>query len=275
MTTPRKAMDAVALHRRASDMEGLMNIAGHEALQAFTTRNLGGEVKPDGTLVTEADRHVESVMREWLAQHYSQDGVVGEEGEDKSSQSGWTWVLDPIDGTASFSHGVPLWGTLVALRYGSTPVAGGCHLPCINLSAYGTATEATLLEGGVRRVISCNPSTVTLNESTLVTTGWDYFRMAGVENAYSDLARRAARTKGWSDCYGLWLLLAGRVDVVVEPLMHPWDIEWIFPIVKAAGLKLTDWSGQDAMSPHQCIVTHGGDLHEEVVSVLLPHATRN
>ena len=61
------------------------------------------------------------------------------------------------------------------------------------------------------------PSPCRLHEATLVTTGWDYFRMAGVEAAYAELAHQAARTKGWSDCYGLWLLLAGRVDVVVEP----------------------------------------------------------
>ena len=71
--------------------------------------------------------------------------------------------------------------------------------------------------------------------------------MAGVEAAYAELAHQAARTKGWSDCYGLWLLLAGRVDVVVEPLLHPWDIEWLAPMARAMGLKLTNWRGEVAI----------------------------
>ena len=106
----------------------------------------------------------------------------------------------------------------------------------------------------MNRAFSPGPS-CRLQNATLVTTGWDYFRMAGVEAAYAELAHQAARTKGWGDCYGLWLLLAGRVDVVVEPLLlHPWDIEWVAPLAQASGIKLTDWHGRDSDSPSQCIV---------------------
>ena len=105
-----------------------------------------------------------------------------------------------------------------------------------------------------------------------MTTGWDYFRMVGAEAVYPELANQAARTKGWGDCYGLWLLLAGRVDVVVEPHLQPWDIEWLVPLAEAAGLKVTNWRGETCDSPRQCVASHGGPLHDDVTKILKPHA---
>ncbi len=258
---------------RIEAMEHLLDLASSQALQAFQSSEIQANVKSDGTLVTEVDRKTETMMRTWLEHHFPDDGIVGEECPAKDGRSKWTWVLDPIDGTASFSHKVPLWGTLLALRLDSSPVAGACSLPALNLRATGTASQAQIQTDGTTRSIAAKPSPLPLEEATLVTTGWDYFRMAGVEPAYSALAQRAARTKGWSDCYGLWLLLAGRVDVVVEPLLHPWDIEWLVPLAQAAGIKVTNWKGEESVSPRQCIVSHGGPLHEQVTEVLKEHAT--
>ena len=258
---------------RLEGMSQLLDLAATETLSSFRQGPSIATAKSDGTLVTEVDRRTEHQMRAWLANHFPEDGILGEECPPQKGSSSWTWVIDPIDGTASFSHQVPLWGTLLALRRHSKPVAGACALPALNLAASGTIAEAHTHADGETRLITARPSMLPLEEATLVTTGWDYFRMAGVEAAYPALAHRARRTKGWSDCYGLWLLLAGRVDVVVEPLLHPWDIEWLVPLAQAAGIRVTDWHGEDTVSPHQCIVSHGGPLHDQVAEVLKEHAT--
>ena len=145
-------------------------------------------------------------------------------------------------------------------------------MPALRLGAICTCDEEHLLVDGNPQRRPARPSPCRLHEATLVTSGWDYFRMAGVEAAYAELAHQAARTKGWRDCYGLWLLLAGCVDVVVEPLLHPWDIEWLAPMAHATGLKLTNWRGESSDSPSQCIASYGGALHDDVTGILQPHA---
>ena len=257
---------------RLEAMERLLEVAKSHTLPSFIAGQCEASTKSDGTLVTQVDQAAESAMRHWLGEHFPDDGVLGEEGPAKPSHSSWTWVLDPIDGTASFSHQVPLWGTLVGLRHHELPVAGACDLPALGLGATGTCHEAHLLVEGHPQSMPARTSPSRLHEATVVTTGWDYFRMAGVEAAYAELAHQAARTKGWSDCYGLWLLLAGRVDVVVEPLLHPWDIEWLVPMARATGLKLTNWRGEQCDSPSQCIATYGGALHDDVTGILQSHA---
>ena len=257
---------------RLKAIDKLLKVAKSHTLPAFLDGQCEAAIKSDGTLVTKVDSAAEAAMRHWLREHFPEDAVMGEEGPSKPGHSGWTWVLDPIDGTASFRHQVPLWGTLVALRHNEQPVAGACDLPVLRLGATGTCLEAHLLVDGRREKIPSRPPPCRLKEATLVTTGWDYFRMAGAEAAYAELAHEAARTKGWSDCYGLWLLLAGRVDVVVEPLLHPWDIEWLVPLARATGLKLTNWRGESCKSPSQCIASHGGPLHDDVTRILQSHA---
>ena len=257
---------------RLGAMGELLGVAKSHTLPSFLTGRCEAATKSDGTLVTKADQAAESAMRHWLQQNFPNDGIVGEEEPPQSGQSKWTWLIDPIDGTASFHHQVPLWGTLIALRHNGRPVAGACELPAIGLGATGTCHEAHLVVEGRQQGILTRASPCRLEEATLVTTGWDYFRMAGAEAVYPELANKAARTKGWGDCYGLWLLLAGRVDVVVEPHLHPWDIEWLVPLAEAAGLKVTNWRGEKCDPPRQCVASHGGPLHDDVTKILKPHA---
>lgn len=271
MNGPERTQD-IPWNGRLEAMEALLTVARSHTLTSFLTGQYEATLKRDGTLVTKIDQEAESAMRDWLNLHFPDDGVVGEEAAPQKGCSKWTWVIDPIDGTASFCHQVPMWGTLVALRYDGWPVAGACDLPVLEVGAKGTCQEVVLLAEGRPQRITASPSPNTLQDATLVTTGWDYFRMADAEEAYPKLAHRAARTKGWSDCYGLWLLLAGRVDVVVEPLLHPWDIEWLAPLAQAAGLKLTNWRGEDCVSPQQCVASRGGPLHDEVTGILQQHA---
>ena len=123
-------------------------------------------------------------MRNWLSEHFAQDAVVGEEGPVMHGVSDWTWVLDPIDGTASFGHQVPLWGTLVALRYDDNSVAGACELPALDLGAKGTVQNAHLLIQGHEQEILARPSQCRLQDATLATL-----------NAY--LADQKASLAGW------------------------------------------------------------------------------
>ena len=136
-------------------MERLLEVAKSHTLPSFLAGQCEASTKPDGTLVTQADQAAESAMRGWLREHFPDDGVLGEEGPSEPGHSGWTWVLDPIDGTASFRHQVPLWGTLIGLRHHERPVAGACELPALRLGATGTCHKAHLLVEEAHR--ACRP----------------------------------------------------------------------------------------------------------------------
>ncbi len=119
------------------EVVGLVQAAGELTLRWFRDENLTVENKGDGTPVTAADKAAERFLREELGKRFPDDAVIGEEESYSAGTSGRTWVIDPIDGTKSFTHGVPLYSNLVAL-YDEL----GCAIGVINLPALGEVVYA-------------------------------------------------------------------------------------------------------------------------------------
>ena len=105
--------------------------AGDRTLRWFRSRHLTVERKEDGTPVTAADRDAERYLREQLAVHFPDDGVLGEEEAPTPGTSGRRWILDPIDGTKAFTCGVPLYSNLVALEDEHGIAVGVINLPAL------------------------------------------------------------------------------------------------------------------------------------------------
>ena len=219
------------------------------------------ELKADATPVTEADRGAERAMREFLAKETPTFGILGEEYGEQSGDSRHRWILDPIDGTKSFIHRVPLFGTLVALERDGQPVVGviACHAVGETVSAANGL--GAHVDGSVVRV----SRTASIEQATVLHTS---SRMRGGHRgaALARLLRAGNLARSWGDCYGYLRVATGRADVMLDPAMALWDVAALAPVIREAGGSFTTWAGDEAIGSN-CVATNG-ILHDAVLRVL-------
>ncbi len=228
----------------------------------FASPTLLVETKEDQTPVTVADRGAEALMRSLIEKKFPNDSILGEEYGVKKGTSDFTWILDPIDGTKSFASACPLFGTLIALAYQGTPILGCINQPVLNqlLIGDGSSTE---LNGRSVKIRSCKE----ISSATLLTS--DPLNPGKYQNgkAYETLANCVKLTRTWGDCYGYLLLATGWADIMCDPIMNPWDIQALIPIVKGAGGTITDWQGKDPINGSSIVAT-GKELHPQIIAAL-------
>lgn len=230
-----KAAELAALMEAAAE---LARLTGAVALEHFQ-RGVTVHLKADGSPVTEADRKAERAAREWLGEHFSADGILGEEFGERPGSSGRRWLLDPIDGTKTFIRGVPLWGSLVAVLDGDRVIAGAASFPAVD-EHLAAAPGQGCWHNGTR----CRVSTVSvLREAIVLTTDPKEFS-GGRRSAWQRLTAEAGLVRTWGDCYGYLLVATGRAEVMIDPRMNPWDAACLLPIVEEAGGRVTDWAGR-------------------------------
>lgn len=229
----------------------------------FGQRELAVELKTDATPVTQADRGAEALMRRMIATRFPDHGVIGEEFGAERADADYVWVLDPVDGTKSFVTGVPLWGTLIALLHHGQPVLGCIHQPVLGQLLVGDGLQTTLNGAPVR----CRP-TKHLAEATLLTCDWlaPAAHQDGV--AFERLCRSTRLCRTWADCYGYLLVATGWADVVVDPIMNPWDIAALVPVIRGAGGVVTDWQGGAPYPASSTIAAATPELHAATLAVL-------
>lgn len=242
--------------------------AGQSTLALFRRGSFEVERKPDGSEVTAADRGAEELLRARIGATFPRDAILGEEFGESGGTSGFRWLLDPIDGTTSFVHGVPLYGTLVAVEADGRAVVGAVYLPGLDEMAYARAGGGAwhVTAGGPARAARVSRS-APLARATVLATSADYFRRAGVHAAWDAVAARAGATRGWSDCYAHVLVATGRAEAVVEPRLQAWDIAPMQVIIEEAGGRCTDWTGRATMHAPQAL-TSNGLVHDELLGVL-------
>ena len=213
-------------------------LAGEAAMKHFRAA-LEIETKADGSPVTRADREAEQVARAWLAKRFPGDRVVGEEFGENSAAAARCWFLDPVDGTQSFVRGVPLWGSMVGVMVGDTVLAGAVAYP-----ALGESISAARGEGCWWNGERCRVSAVAdLARATALATDERFQCDPRKKAAWDALAGRVAVTRSWGDCYGYLLVATGRVELMTDGVLNPWDAVPLVPIVEEAGGVLTDWAG--------------------------------
>jgi len=247
-----------------SFLHELAHASGDFIRPHFGDLALAVETKNDASPVTLADRGAEALMRKLIAARFPDHGIIGEEYGDDRPNAEWVWVLDPIDGTKSFITGVPLWGTLIALLHQGQPVLGAIHQPVLGQLCVGDGRVTTLNDRPVR-VRACER----IEEATLLTS--DGLNPARYQNgpAFDALAGRARLVRTWGDCYGYLLLACGWADVSVDPVMNPWDIAALVPVIRGAGGIITDWQGAHAY-PARSTVAAGPGIHASVIRALNP-----
>jgi histidinol phosphatase-like enzyme (inositol monophosphatase family) len=243
-------------------------IAGDVAQRHFRS-GLTVEIKQDGSPVTLADREAERAARDWLASTFPADGVLGEEYGEQPAAAGRRWIIDPIDGTKSFLRGVPLWGTLVALCDRTSVLAGAAYFPAVGELIAAAPGEGCWCNGG-----RCRVSEVTeLRDAAVLTTDARFSDQASRRDGWRAIAEHAAVARTWGDAYGYLLVATGRTEVMVDPVMNPWDAAPFLPIIEEAGGVFADWSGQRTVFGGSAIATNRA-LAVEARRILGAGATR-
>ncbi len=240
-----------------------MSRASLEAAEALA-RHIGGvalrhyralltvETKPDGSPVTIADREAETAARAWLAQHFPEDGVLGEELGELPGRSGRRWIIDPIDGTKTFVRGVPLWGSLVALVDGERVLAGAAFFPAVDELVVAAPGEGCWWNGERARVSAC----ATLAGATVLITDDRTFQGAALRDGWQALIAEAGIARTWGDCYGYLLVATGRAEAMVDPIVNPWDAACFQPIIEEAGGVFTDLRGEPTAFAGTAVATN-------------------
>jgi len=202
--------------------------------------------KSDGSEVTIADKKAERMLRGLLRAAWPEDAVMGEEYGGQVARRGRCWLLDPIDGTASFVLGMPMFGSLLSLLIDGEPVFGCIHLPALGETTYAAVGHGCWFSrdrAKVKRVRVAPPRR--LSQAKVGMTGvkeqawWD--RPGG--QAVASLARRVGRWRMVGDCVQYALLCRGVLDAAVDPYMKPWDIAALLPCVLEAGGTMSDLNG--------------------------------
>jgi len=225
--------------------------AGRLVLGYFQ-REVAVESKADESPVTAADREGERLLRHLIERRFPGHAIVGEELGESTRDSTHRWILDPIDGTQSFVRGVPLFGVLVGLEIEGEMAVGVAHFPALGEMVAAARGEGCRWNGRPARVTG----TPRLADALLLCT--DTGEMRGrAPGPWSRLEGAVRLQRGWSDCYGYALVATGRADLMLDPVMKPWDCAALVPILKEAGGTFTDWTGRPTIHGGNGLATNG------------------
>ena len=199
----------------------------------------GGAFDP----VTEADRGAEAAIRKLVSERYPDHGVIGEEyGEDRPDAE-FVWVLDPIDGTRAFISGLPLWTTLIGLRFQGEPVLGSIGQPYVGELFIGSQAHGSrLMARGQSRLLKVR-SCERLREALIATTDPEGCFDGAEAGAWTQVRAGARLARTGADAYAYAMVAAGVMDLVLEAGLKCWDIEAAVPVIEGAGGIVTDWRG--------------------------------
>jgi histidinol-phosphatase len=236
--------------------------AGHLTLRHYG-HLVAYDAKGDGSPVTIADREAERLIRGGIAERYPDHGVLGEEFGETDSDARVRWILDPIDATRSFMRGVPLYGVLIGVEVDGEPAVGVAHFPPLRETVAAGRGLGCTWNGA-----PCGVSAVaTIEEALVLTTDVERVLSSPSDPGWRDLQRRAAFSRTWGDCYGHALVATGRAEVMVDPVMKPWDAGPFLTIVTEAGGRFTTREGEATIHGGSGISTNGR-LHAEVLRTL-------
>ena len=267
-------LDGVTTFTIADDLALALAAAANAdlvSLDRFKALDLVVSTKPDNTPVTDADQAVERIIRKTIEASRPTDQIFGEEMGSSSSepgpQSGRQWIIDPIDGTAGFSRGIPIWGTLIALAMDGKPVVGVVSAPALGQRWWGGKgvgawtqrsgeKEATAL--AVSNVQNLSDATVSYNSMV----GW---LDDGRAQALKSLVQSVWRARAIGDFWAYMLVAEGALDIAGEADLQPYDMAALVPIVEEAGGRFSSLDGHEGIWNGTALATNSF-LHDQVLT---------
>ena len=209
------------------------------------------EFKPDDSPVTVADRKAEELIRRRIETRYPDHAIIGEEYGQTDRDSDFRWIVDPIDGTKAFVRGVPLYAVLIGLEIEGRCEVGAVYFPALNDMIYAASGEGCYWNGRPAHVAP----TERLDRSYLAFTGAENFARFGRSEVWQRLLQNCYHCVGWSDAYGYALVATGRVEIMLDPVLNPYDCAPFPPILREAGGYFGDWSGNETIYASEGLAT--------------------
>jgi histidinol-phosphatase len=237
----------------------LLRQAGTLTLEWFRSDTLAVDQKGDGTPVTAADKAAERFLREAIEARHPDDAIIGEEEANRAGTSGRTWIVDPIDGTKAFTHGVALYCNLLAINDAEGPAIGVINMPALGETVYAGRGLGCFLNGSPVRV-STHATLDQAHVSTCSFGNWSDDLLLRVRAAQPIL-------RTWGDGYGYALVASGRIEAMVDPEVALWDVAPMPVIMAEAGGRFTAFDGSEDPGAGSGIASNGL-VHDELFALL-------
>lgn len=223
------------------------------------------DIKSDLSYVTATDRNVEERLRELIEREFPDHGIYGEEFGTRDLDAEYVWVLDPIDGTAAFVAGIPVYGTLIGVARQGSPWIGVIDHPATSERWVGVSGESATLNGKPVRTRAC----ADLAPALMTNSNPDFLQPAD-RAAFETLRGQVHYTQYGGSCYAYGVLASGRTDLAIDGGLDPVDIFAAAAVIEGAGGVVTDWRGQGITLGWKDLVLASGDpaLHAQALSVL-------
>ncbi|MEO0794756.1 MAG: inositol monophosphatase family protein [Verrucomicrobiota bacterium] len=242
----------------------LAEISGQLIREIWDEDDIGLTFKSDDTPVTRADRDAEAVMRRMINKRYPEHGIIAEEYGNENEDAEFVWILDPIDGTKSFMSHVPLFGTLIGLLHKGEPIVGVINQPILRQLALGD-NQTTTLNG---KPVSARPQ-MDIGRAVMLTTDPNLIELTDDIPGLKKLVQSVYLRRTWGDCYGYLLVATGRADIMMDPILAPWDLLPLVPVMRGAGVVITDWQGgKPKLEDTSSAVAAHPFLHQEIMRAL-------
>ena len=235
-------------------------------LRKYYFNNFNIVKKTDGSHVTNVDKEIEIKFRENLKKKYPEHGVIGEEFGKTKENNEFVWVIDPLDGTHSFISGKPLFGTLLCCLHNQEPVIGVIDIPILNQRWYGGKKLGVKLNNNVCSYIKNNKN---FDQQIVSSTSFLMFgekQQNIIKKIYSNTMFPVFGT----DCYGYGLLISGKIDLIIEASMKPWDYIAQVPLINEVGGQITDWKGNklNLNSDGKVLASTNKEHHKKIIELL-------
>jgi len=254
-------------------MKDFLSVASDAVLKAgrLLRDNVHGireiTLKGDINLVTEMDMRSERAVVETLLAAFPDHGIIAEEGTRILNGSGFTWIIDPLDGTTNYAHGYPGFSVSIGLESEGNVIAGVVYDPMRDELFSAVRGQGSFLNG--------KPIAVSKNETlirSLLATGFPYDRAVSRENNLDYfnaliMAAQEIRRSG-SASLDLCAVAAGRLDGYWELKLNPWDVAAGSLIVQEAGGMVSDFTGTRFSIRDKEIVASNGKIHGLMLDIL-------
>ena len=268
-TTRTYSLDSMSDASHADEIRELLSFATDLAHRAgdLTLEYFGGivehDAKGDGSPVTVADKGAEELIRAAVEARHPEHSILGEEYGESNEGARVRWILDPIDATRSFMHGVPLYGVLIGIEIEGESAVGVSHFPPLRETVAAGRGLGCTWNGR-----PCSVSKVaTIEEAVITTTDVERLLSRPEGPGWRRLQQRCAFSRTWGDCYGHALVATGRTEAQVDPLMAPWDAGPFLTILTEAGGRFTTREGEETVHGGSGISSNGL-LHDEILREL-------
>jgi histidinol-phosphatase len=226
----------------------------------FRSPELEVRHKADATFVTRADTTIETMIREAVAEAFPGDRVLGEEEGGSRDPAGRLWIVDPIDATANFARGVPIWGTLIALQVDGLLVLGMANAPALGERYAAVHGEGATMNGEPIRVSDIGH----VGDAHVLFSELKDLLGGPYAQPTVGLARDCWRDRAFGDFWANMLVARGAADVMLEPSLAVWDYAAPKVIVEEAGGRMTTFDGRE-VHHGSSVLTTNGSLHDEIL----------